>query len=164
MERDNRGMSIIEVIIILAMMAVLLGFMTNIIGYLSGKQARECAYKLDASLAGIRMDTMSKSTGGNDVFLTLEKRNGQFFVIRNIKGTEKQELVGGEQLTVKAIDAKGNEVEINDSNSITFYFNRETGGLQKDTDWYERIIITQGRVTYEVTIEPVTGKFSYTRI
>ena len=73
MKNDNRGMSIIEIVIILAMMAVLLGFMTNIVGYLSGKQARECAYKIDASLAGIRMDTMSKSTGGNDVFLTLEK-------------------------------------------------------------------------------------------
>ena len=164
MKNDNRGMSIIEIVIILAMMAVLLGFMTNITGYLSGKQAKECAYKIDASLAGIRMDTMSKSTGGKDVFLTIEKNNGQFYAIKNVKGTEKWEVIGGSQITVTAVDKDGNETEINDSDSVTFYFNRETGGLQKDTVWYEKIIITQGRVTYEVTIEAVTGKFSYTRI
>ncbi len=164
MERDNRGMSIIEIVIVLAMMAVLLGFMTNIVGYLSGRQAKECAYKIDSSLAGIRMDTMSKSTGGKDVFLTIEKKDGGIYAIRNVKGMEEQDLIAGGQVTVKAVDSNGNEVEIDSSNTITFYFNRETGGLQKDTVWYERIVVTQGRVTYEVTIEPVTGKFSYTRI
>lgn len=164
MKKDNRGMSIIEILVVIAMMAVLLGFMTNIVGYLTGKQARECAYKIDASLARIRMDTMSKSTGGNDVFLTIEKRDGQIWAIRNVKGEEKQEIIGGTQVKVTAYDDKGGEVEINDSGSITFYFNRETGGLQKDTVWYERIVVEQGSVAYEVSIEPVTGKFSYTRI
>lgn len=164
MKRDNRGTSIIELMVIIAILAILLGMMLNITGYLNGKQARECAYKVDAALAKIRMETMSKSTGTEDVFLTLKQKDGKLYAVSRIKGEVAEEVVGNGKVSGKAITIDQNTVELDGTHEVSIYFNRATGALSKNQTRYIRLEFTQGTVTYKVEIEPLTGKISYGRM
>lgn len=164
MKQDNRGMSLVELIVVIAILSVLVSAGVNITGFMNGKHARECAYKIDAALANVRMETMSKSTGGNDVFLTLKQEGGEFYGILNVKGAEKKEKLGSNRVQITAyVDDSDTGADV-DETGITFYFDRATGAVKKDAVRYRRIQVTQGAVVYEVTIEPATGKFSYERI
>ena len=165
MKRDNRGVSIIEMVIIMAILFTLLGGMINIAGVMSGKQARECTHKMNAALASIRTETMSKSTGDKDVSLTITKKNGSIYAVRKVKDSIKEDIIGDGKVKVSAYVSEEKVMDLETEGAeIIFYFNRETGGLQADAIQYDEIVIEQGRVAYKVSIVPVTGKFSYTRV
>jgi hypothetical protein len=119
------------------------------------------------ALASIRMETMSKSTGADDVYLELYLEDKQIKANCYVKGEETIKTLG-KKVEVTATDTGGTTVAIDGSNRIRFYFNRATGALRAaaapNDKLYKTITITQGDVTYEVTIEPVTGKFSYERV
>lgn len=160
---DNQGTSIIELIVVIAIMAVLLGTATNIVGYLSGKQAKQCAYKMDAMLSESRMETMSKSTGEKEsVYLAFKNEGGKIYAVQTIKGNETSALIGS-GVTIKAKDVKGNETSLLDGASINVYFNRATGALYDEIGNYCEIRVSQGSTTYMVSIVPTTGKISYER-
>ena len=160
---DNQGTSMIELLVVMAIMAVLVGSAVNIVGYLGGKQARQCAYKMDAMLSETRMETMSKSTGEKDsVYLTIKNDGGKIYAIQTIKGTDNCTLLGS-SVKVKAVDVKGSEMELGDGTSLSVYFNRATGALYDEAGNYCKMRITQGTATYVVSIVPTTGKISYER-
>lgn len=163
MKQDNRGLSLVELIVVIALLAVISTAGVNITGYLNGKQARECAYKIDTALANVRIETMSKSTGNDDVYLTLQKENGEFYGIFSVKGDIRKERLGSNKVSITAYDMDDIEYVLEEGREITFYFDRATGALKKDKIRYKRIQVTQGNVVYEVSIEPTTGKFSYER-
>lgn len=65
MKKDNRGFSLIELIIIIAIMAILIGVMAANVGRISGYRAKECRTKVISSLENGRMMTLSKARGNN---------------------------------------------------------------------------------------------------
>ena len=67
MKDDNRGFSLVELIIVIAIMAILLGTMAANIGRISGYRAKECRTKVISSLENGRLMTLSKSRGGTYV-------------------------------------------------------------------------------------------------
>lgn len=155
---DNKGMSMIELLAVMAIMAVLIGSATNIVGYLSGKQAKQCAYKMDAILSETRMETMSKSSGEKDsVYLIIKNESGKIYAVQKIKDNEKSTLLGN-SVKIVARDIQGSEMELGNGTSFKVYFNRATGALYDEADNYCEIRISQGKNTYVVTIEPTTGK------
>ena len=60
MKRNNRGMSLVEVIIVVAILSIVAGGITMGIGFITGKPADECANKLRAALQSNRTTTMGK--------------------------------------------------------------------------------------------------------
>ena len=119
---DNQGTSMIELLVVMAIMAVLLGTATNIVGYLSGKQAKQCAYKMDAILSETRMETMSKSTGEKDsVYLTIKNENGKIYAVQKIKDNEMSTLLGN-SVKIVARDIQGSEMELGNGTSFNVYF------------------------------------------
>ena len=155
---DNQGTSMIELLVVMAIMAVLLGTATNIVGYLSGKQAKQCAYKMDAILSETRMETMSKSTGEKDsVYITIKNENGKIYAVQKIKDNEKSTLLGN-SVKIVARDMQGSEMELGNGTSFKVYFNRATGALYDEANNYCEMRISQGKTTYVVAIEPTTGK------
>ena len=160
---ENRGTSIVELLVIMAVLAVLVGISTNLTAYLSGKQARQCAYKIEAAISEIRMETMSKSTGEKEsVYLILENNGNLIYSKQMIKGKEHSDLVG-EKVTLRVGDGRGTFQEVTSGEQIPIYFNRATGALLKESEPYAAFEIQQGRVIYSVTIEPVTGRVNCER-
>lgn len=162
--RDNRGTSIVELLVIMAIMAILVGMVTNLFGYLNGKEAKQCAYKLEAAISEIRMETMSKSDGEKEsVYLVLENRNDQIYAGRSIRSDVTSDLIG-EKVVITVKDASGNEIGVlTDGKAVPIYFNRATGALLEESEKYAAFEVTQGKVTYVVKIEPTTGRISNER-
>lgn len=155
--KENKGTTLVELLVIIAIMVIVTGSVLNLRGYLNGKQARQCAYKLEAALSEIRMETMSKSNGEKEsVYFIIENNNGEIFAKQKIKESEKSDLIG-QEVTVRVIDNKGLEKELKSGGTVSIYFDRATGGLHKEADLYTVIEISQGATTYIVEIEPVTG-------
>lgn len=93
MKRDNRGFSLVELIIIIAIMAILIGVLAASISRISGYRAKECRTKIVSSLENGRMLTLSKSKGGTwvgntDTYLSFFKysENGCNYCITVVDG------------------------------------------------------------------------------
>lgn len=70
MKDNNKGFSLVELIVIIAIMAILLGVMAANISRISGYRAKECRTKVISSLENGRLMTLSKSRGGSDLTVT----------------------------------------------------------------------------------------------
>lgn len=159
-KQNNRGTTLVELMVIVAIMLVLIGSVMNLSGYLDGKQARQCSYKLEAALSEIRMETMSKSNGEKEsVYFIIENRNGEIYARQMIKGTEKNDKIG-QKVSIRVIDKSGASKDLEAGSSVSIYFDRSTGGLLEDAIQYTKIEVTQGLTTYIVEIEPGNGNVS----
>lgn len=67
MKEDNRGFSLVELIVIIAIMVILLGLFAANISRISGYRAKECRTKVVSSLENGRLVTLSKSRGGSNM-------------------------------------------------------------------------------------------------
>lgn len=158
MGKDHRGITMVELMVIVAIMLVVTGSVINLGGYLNGKQARQCAYKLEAALSEIRTETMSKSTGElESVYFVLENTGGNIYAKQIIKGNERSDLIG-EQVEVLVTDSMGISSVLENGSQAYIYFDRASGGLAEQAVRYTQIEIIQGITTYIVEIEPETGR------
>lgn len=66
MREDNKGFSLVELIVVVAIMAILATIMAVNIGRLSGYRAKECRGKVISSLENGRTMALSKSRGGTN--------------------------------------------------------------------------------------------------
>lgn len=66
MREDNKGFSLVELIIVVAIIAILSTIMAVNIGRLSGYRAKECRSKVISSLENGRTMALSKSRGGSN--------------------------------------------------------------------------------------------------
>ena len=61
-KRDDRGLSIVELIIVIAIMAVLLGLLGLSLNMLIGTEAKQAAQKMDAQLNDIKTGAMTRAS------------------------------------------------------------------------------------------------------
>ncbi|MCR5654985.1 MAG: type II secretion system GspH family protein [Lachnospiraceae bacterium] len=103
MKDNNKGFSLVELLIVVAIMVILIGVMAANIGRISGYRAKECRTKLISSMNDAKLETLSKATSnrsGNDTYLVLFKNglnNGNYMMV----------VIQGQIKTVKRI-SKGN--------------------------------------------------------
>lgn len=76
MKRDNRGLSLVELIIVIAIIAVLGGTIVYGVGMISGKPAEVCANKLASALQNDRVTAMGKM----DARLELYTKDGGIWI------------------------------------------------------------------------------------
>ncbi len=101
MERDNRGLSMVEIIIILALIAVLAGAVGLGIGMVSGRAADECAGKLRSAIRNSRITTMGKGAGEVRLYI-YEAADGRFMIRQVIGAAEPQTTpIGDKGVTVE---------------------------------------------------------------
>ncbi len=86
---DNRGLSIIELVIVIAIMAVLLGLIGVSVNMLIGTEAKQAAKKMDAQLNDIKTGAMTRA--------------GEYLIVRYIKVTSGDER----DMAKKGVDKSG---------------------------------------------------------
>lgn len=77
--RNNRGFSLIELIVVIAIMAVLTAFVTLSVSYLTGQKARECANNLSFALDSTRTSAIAKN-GNAECYMELTLEGGDYYV------------------------------------------------------------------------------------
>lgn len=157
---DNKGYSILEVIIVVAIFALLTG--VGFMGYnvLNTRQIDECAKKLKVGLETNRVTTMGKLSASVSVY---EDSKGYLVLEENINGDVNTKRVGDSSLEFEYEYLDGTRYDVPDyDNKITLSFDRNSGSLkpQPGGDYIVKFIIRMNNTEMQVCIERLTGRVS----
>lgn len=163
MKQDNKGFSLVELIIVIALMSVMLTIVVYGNGMLSTKAVGQCSQQLYSSIQFCRTTTMGKSDGS--VSLTLKRDTDNKIILEeNIGGTVRELEIGKADLTISYTVNNGLVTELASDEEILLCFDRSTGGLKRtansNTEYYTDIIIAKGTKAKTIKIIPFTGKVS----
>ncbi|SER21414.1 hypothetical protein SAMN04487884_10351 [Butyrivibrio fibrisolvens] len=169
---NDKGVSLVELIIIIAIMAVLSTGLISMIGILNGRAARECAQDTLSALSKVRVLTLSKSTGAPpsgkasdaNVYLEIIPDSDGRILIKQAKKNEDGVVVVFDQISVGAanvdIIAEINGKEVNlTGTDIKIAYDRATGAFLKYSDegYMTKLTFKQGK-SYTIYMTPATGK------
>jgi prepilin-type N-terminal cleavage/methylation domain-containing protein len=178
--KGNRGFSLVELIVVIA----ILGVMTTVGGYaltaISSANAKECARELEAALISTRTHSYSNdvqavdsngenaATGPRVAEVTFYKGADGIYMEKSFESEPKK--IGGSRVSVAYLLSGGTDEDYVDICSpesnpkITFSFNRSSGAFRtmkvdgSSAGMCESIRITSGSKTYTITCYEHTGK------
>lgn len=165
------GFTLVEMIITIAIMAVLAGASVTAVGMIASGNAKRSAARFNSQLTTAQTDTMMKK---DQVFLYLYDDEGVKSVVSTNKYADRSALdgglisespkdVGGAGVTVKATAEDGSSIILDDTNMMKFAFVKASGAYEfvktsdSDTKFYSEIQFS-GRGNYKVTLVKMTGK------
>ncbi len=167
--KDNRGFSLVELIIVVAIMSAFTGVLCYGFSMTNGKPAEECAKKLAAAISHGRTATMGKYK--NEIFVEntgkVIKVTEKTLVKIEDDGTKvettRESVVGGRNVTVKyQIDSGGYNKVLGSGDSIKIQYNSGNGWLKKTVpdggNYYTGFEISKAGTVWYVDLETMTGK------
>ena len=160
MQRNNRGFSLVELIVVVAILGVCVGIITGSIATISSSQAKKCAVSIDAALSRCRVAAMSRA--------------GQVTMKVSVDGdgavTVRQTETNGGAATETAADTVGSgrcavsyqkmgeaTPTALDAAGISFSFDRDTGAFDFTGTPITSITVSGGGRTYVITLDALTG-------
>ena len=155
----NRGFSLIELIVVVAIMAVALAVGGYALSAISLANAKNCATEIKSSLEKTRTQACStdNATTSAELILYRDTSTNKVCIKKNFEGDVKE--IGGNKVAVE-YKLKGTTQFVplgNQENALRFGFDRSTGGF-KGTNLVEQIRIMSGGKTYTLTCYALTGK------
>lgn len=171
MKNKNAGMSLVEIVVVIAMIAILAGLSAYGVGQISGYRARECAKKISSSLSANKITALGKAKQNGKLTWKLyqDASDGCFYVDVTFDKGESSEYVettkvSKSRVNVIAKRSDGTQVDVS-SDTLEMYFNRSTGALcevspvsHADRTDITQISVSYGTRDYNVDIVPATGK------
>lgn len=176
---NNKGFSLIELIIVISIVAIMTGFLAIGISSAFGLGAKECARKIDSYLKETKTISLSKDKQELTIY---QHSNGKYyadFVVYKlakdpdtsatimVPSVTRTEEIGKKNVTITCFFADGSSVVINGSNSVTLGFNRSSGAFEPakknnatTSTYCEKIEVTRSGRKTTVSIIPQTGKIS----
>ena len=181
MKHNNKGLTLIELIIVIAIMAVLIGFVSFSVSLLFGTQAKGCAQKVSAMLSETQTGCLSRfdetmelsfmSKGADDAVLsdgyytknyvhTIDKSAN-----RVVASDSEIRRMGGGRVTITVYLSDGDVFELGTSKSITVSYDRATGAFDpvvvdgtQTNAYIDKITFQSGLRTFTITMVAETGK------
>lgn len=154
--KNNKGFTLVELIVVIAMMAIIAGVSSSTISIISKQELKDFTNNLDAMLCQAKVETMS---GLPDPVLEISRRNGEYkaTLYKNSSTTKevvKSQYLGEDYLTC-AYKKEGSSVNYTGNGVISFKYNRNTGELVDKT--ITEISVTDKTGTFYIELIPQTG-------
>lgn len=154
MKKDNKGFSLIELLIVLAIMGLLVGTTVNVWYYFRQADVKQASKLINTMLEYTRTNTMSINANWemkiekditDDTYYVTVYRNGNLW--------RKNEL--GKRISIYTVKGSA-ETEITSSVSASITFKMDTGGI-KECGGAEAYRIKSGDKVVDVKFVPLTG-------
>lgn len=149
--KNNKGMSLVEVLIVVIILGVLSTVGVIGISMVSGKPAEQCASNIKSTITNNRMTAMSKASSS----LTFTKEADGIYVTEVTEGLTTKTKIGDKDVSV-VVDKGGVETSLDDA-SFSVSFNRATGAFDEGAD-ISKIIVSKANKTRTLTFYNLTGK------
>ncbi len=157
---DNRGISLVELIIVMAIMAVIVGFTGYGLGLVSNKPVDECAKRIEMALNRSRTTVMGKKDAWLEFYLVDGRITMKEVIIEadDSRRASDPVTIGADNVGMR-LTYSGGSVEL-DATTRYVGFRRDSGSLEsKEGDHvYITIEIYKGGRTRTITINELTGK------
>ena len=170
LNNDNRGFSLVEVIIVVAIMSTMIGVISYGWSMTSGKPAEQCAKKLSAAISHGRTATMGKY---RNVITVKKETDGRLTVTElttisvHDDGSDDQtstrsSVVGAKDVTVEYKIGTGDYTTLAEDHSIELRYDSGSGAMKKTAnggaDYYTGFRISKAGKVWYVKMETLTGK------
>lgn len=181
-KNNNGGFSLVELIIVIAIMAVLVGVMAMSASSLTGRRVRKCADEIVTTLERTRVLTLGKEQNQVECVISYDESTKEYRARILQGGTEVSNRVLGKDPIQVEVYFEGDATayslsNIKGSDSLVPYvsadpglhlvFNRASGAFEKNTsmansapkEYCNKIVVTNnGSRTVEITTVGKTGK------
>lgn len=167
--KNNKGYSLVELIIVVAIIAVVIaGASMSIILVLSAN-ARTCANDIVSAISECKIMTMTKGQGNVRVIIYRDGENGTIYSELQtretsgggwVTGSSGREKIGASRCLVGTTSTT-DDIPTSQSTAWAFYFDRSSGKLLKTGDTVtsvDKIHVVGGRKHYVISIAELTGK------
>lgn len=168
LKKNNLGVSLIEMIVVVAIMSVLIGTVSLGLGMASTRSATECAEKMGISLNRARTAVMGKQRGYLAFYGDSE---GNIYVVERYDEDYAPLTDGdmnshvGTKIGKKGITVTSGGVTLTSSPNtpVYFEFSRSDGSLKTTSIANSPIKVSKGSRRYTVEVQPLTGKVTVTK-
>lgn len=163
---DNKGYSLIELVIVLAIIAIIMSTVFYSIILIFSANAKSCANNIQRAIGDCKVTTMGKASAymtlyrnaeGN-VYTQMHVKDGGAYPYPSYGEAQK---VGTQKVTVKYKPSSASaETELLAGDEIEIWFDRATGGFLDDGShtFYEYIRVEGGSKNYKIVLTELTGK------
>lgn len=162
MIRNQKGYTLIELVVVIAIMSVVISVGVTSYGLVVGQNIKGCTADVQGYIAQTRVQALSRA----DASLTLYTSNKGVFVNLSTEGRDVK--IGRPSIEIKytTVNRTTNattEVELSETEKLVLRFDRSTGAFQPingTTDTYcTSIILTSGGRIRTIKLIPQTGKY-----
>lgn len=169
--RNNKGFSLIEAVVVIAILAVLATGVVVGIGQLAGWRVTDCASDIDSAMKNTRINAMSKSSAYLEISYDAA---GNYYLQE--KGEDREKIASG-NISIIYTTNRGTELDITEESPLIISYNRSSGAFapvisQVEEDgsfifmthadgnyvYCSKITITNGTKTKTITLIKDTGK------
>lgn len=166
--KDKSGISLIELVVVIAIMSVLVGAIGLGVGLSSTKPATQCAKKLQMAIQKTRVDTMGKKNGRLVVKLEADGTISMTEELNYGTGTAKIDgpvTVGSKGVSIETgspgspLTATGFVVEFYRGDGKLYVCTSNYSGISEATRYDALpIVVTKGNRSYSIDIDSLTGR------
>ena len=180
-KNKNSGFSLVELIIVIAIMAVLVGVMAMSVTSLTGRRVRKCADEIVTTLERTRVLTLGKEQNQVECVISYDETSKEYKAQIMQGGTEvSNRILGKDPIEIEVYfegDDKGYSLSqlkgsdslvpyVSDLNGLHLLFNRASGAFEKSTttannvpkEYCSKIVVSSGSRTVEIVTVGKTGK------
>ncbi len=163
--KKDRGFTLVEVMVVLAIMAVLTGMIGLSISVIAGQRLKSAVSDTKSLMQSAQTVAMSKKDCVVEFALNSD---GECVITSKVNGGDKQlkEIVVHKKISVSVKTVSGINYEVDGGNTVTIFYNRETGGFAKcqvngiEQDIPVEISFSKGDRTIVLELATYTGKIS----
>lgn len=154
----NRGFSLVELVVVIAISAILITLITFSLSLVKGADAQNTAKRLEHLIKTTRMQALTK--GADEGVMTLSLEGGAYYV--TIGTGAKEFLCSQQSITISGATSVQEATNFTPISSTVIEF-RTSGKMATygtETRYCKFILDSKGK-DYEIVIYPETGSVSY---
>lgn len=171
MDKDNSGFSIVELIIVIAIISAVITTAALSVGLVLSANARTCANDIMGAISECKIATMSSGRGNVRLLLYRDDTGNIYSELQTketsgwVTGHDGAEKIGARRCMVGTVDGT-DDLPQKDS-PWEIYFDRSSGSILYDGDTttsVNDIYVWGGSKKYQIHLEELTGKATLERL